>query len=238
MAKTKEELILSPVEPTGEVRIDMAKEDLVTVGLVEIENELNKRHTDAKARLQGHHKAKEELGKKQSQLVQKWSAAAAKEVLTTWLEPLKALLGTSRAKRVEVSVPLAATKSDIATQTVTVQLNERRDAVPTGRGSVTIERRDGHNVGQAFTASYGATFTVPEEILAVSREQETLIKTIQQEEALILEIKQKLGNMNRYERQLRAELVKARLASTEEGRKLLAVITQNLTERIGLPAPQ
>jgi hypothetical protein len=44
--------------------------------------------------------------------------------------------------------------------------------------------------------------------------------------------------MNRYERQLRAELVKARLASTEEGRKLLSVITQNLTERIGLPAPQ
>lgn len=238
MAKTKEELILSPVEPTGEVRIDMAKEDLVTVGLVEIENELAQRHGDAKKRLQEHHKAKEELGKKQNQLVQKWSAAAAKEVLSTWLEPLKAALGTSRAKRVEAVVPLAAAKSDVDTQTVTVQLSERREVFPTGRGGGTIECRDGRNLGPAFTASYGAIFPVPAEVTAVAREQEALAKTIQQEEALILEIKQKLGNMNRYERQLRAELVKVRLASTEEGRKLLAVITQDLTERIGLPAPQ
>lgn len=102
----------------------------------------------------------------------------------------------------------------------------------TGRGRV-----DGRQY-QVFSASYGATFMIPDDVRETVRTIEELCQSIRQEEAMILEIKQKLGSMNRFERQLRAELVKARLSSTDEGRKLLAVITQDLTERIGLPAPQ
>lgn len=237
MAK-KEELLLTPVEPQGEVRIDMAKEDLVTVGLVEIENELGKRHTEAKARLKTHNAAKEVLQQKQAKLVQQWSERARKDVLALWQEPLRALLG-ARAKRVDATVTINSVQYGSPTQLVVAQLNERRDMVPTVRGSSMMsESRDARACGQAFTASYGLAVEIPADLIAAEQERADLCKLIQDEEMLIMEIKQKLSNMNRYERQLRAELVKARLGGTAEGRKLLAVITQNLTDRIGLPAPQ
>lgn len=230
MAKVKEEVLLAPVEPQGEVRIDMAKEDLVTVGLVEIENELNKRHNEAKSRLSAYHKAKDALGQQKAKLLQKWQAGVVKEVLAFWQAHLKAVLGAGRAKNVIATVALSCGDSKDTEFATVVQLNESYET--TGRGRVDGSRP------QAFAASYGATFVIPDDVRETVRTIEELCQSIRQEEALILEIKQKLGSMNRFERQLRAELVKARLSSTAEGRKLLAVITQDLTERIGLPAPQ
>lgn len=230
MAKTKEAVMLAPVEPSGEVRVDMSKEDLVTVGLVEIENELNKRHNEAKARLSACHKAKDELAKHKAQLLQKWQNAVAKEVLAFWQAHLKAVLGNSRTKNVNVTVSLSCGDSKDTECATAVQLNESYET--TGRNCISNGRP------QVFAANYGATFTIPEDVRETVRATEELCQSIRHEESLILEIKQKLGSMNRFERQLRAELVKARLSSTDEGRKLLAVITQDLTDRIGLPAPQ
>jgi len=230
MAKTKEVVMLAPVEPSGEVRVDMSKEDLVTVGLVEIENELNKRHDEAKSRLSACHKVKDELSQQKAKLLQKWQAVVVKEVLALWQPQLKAVLGPGRVKNVSAKVALSCGDSRDTECATVVQLNESYETH--GRNCISNCRP------QVFMANYGATFTIPDDVRETARTIEELGQSIRQEEALILEIKQKLGSMGRFERQLRAELVKARLSSTEEGRKLLAVITQDLTERIGLPAPQ
>lgn len=230
MAKTKEVVMLAPVEPSGEVRVDMSKEDLVTVGLVEIENELNKRHDEAKSRLSACHKVKDELSQQKAKLLQKWQAVVVKEVLALWQPQLKAVLGPGRVKNVSAKVALSCGDSRDTECATVVQLNESYETH--GRNCISNCRP------QVFTANYGATFTIPDDVRETARTIEELGQSIRHEESLILEIKQKLGSMGRFERQLRAELVKARLSSTEEGRKLLAVITQDLTERIGLPAPQ
>lgn len=230
MAKANEGLQLRAVEPQGEVRIDMAKEDLVTVGLVEIENELLNRHQQAKLRCAGYCRARDEAAQEKQKQLHQWAERAGKEVLTGWRDHLRILLGTSRAKNVTVKVTFASGQVNATqSQSAVVQLNETRELIPGRRQAIGQE-------GQAFSATYGAQFDVPQQLLEIDSKLQELAKSINTEEALIMDIKHKLGNMNRYERQLRAELVKARLGSTEEGRALLAVITQNLTERIGLPA--
>lgn len=230
MAKSKAVLALAPVEPSGEMRVDMTKDDLVTVGLVEIENELNNRHSAARLRLAACQKAQEALAQHKSQLRQKWQNGVAKEVLASWLPHLRAVLGSSRAKNVNVTVTL---NCDASTATECASVVTLRESLgPTERGPADAPRY------QAFSATYGTTFVIPDDVRGTVREMEAMGQSIRHEEATILEIKQKLGSMNRFERQLRAELVKARLASTEEGRRLLAVVMQDLTSRIGLSAPQ